>query len=278
MRKWLTMSLGMGLLLLAGLASAVDVQPADKVASAVANTEDFSHVVWRGVPIAISLPIGSERMVKFDEPVRLENHNPLLTTDKLQVQNNAGFLYFTAKAQFSPIRLAVVLTKSKQVVLLDIAGVNTGSAVPVEVVLPASPARASGNPAAAKAVTEIGLLRYAVQTLYAPKRLMPTDTRIHRTPMMTTRSIRLFRTETVLALPLASWRGGRHYVTAVLVKNLTETPVILSPQWLTGHFSAVSFYPARTLAPAKTEGDRTTVFLLSDAPFHRALHQIQGGA
>ena len=48
----------------------------------------FEHVIWDRVPIAIDLPVGSERIISFPQPVTIHNTDTRLTTDKVQILNN----------------------------------------------------------------------------------------------------------------------------------------------------------------------------------------------
>ncbi len=118
----------------------------------------------------------------------------------------------------------------------------------------------------------MSLLRYAIQHLYSPVRLIHEDSAFSRTPMQTTRSVPLINQASVLALPLASWAAGNDTVTAVLLKNTTRHRVVLDPRRLQGDWLAVSFYPSNYLNARGHWRDRTTVFVVASQPFNQALH------
>lgn len=240
-----------------------------------ADSPAFEHALWQGFPIQVTVPVGQERIVRFPGAVTLNNSNPALTTDRISLQNNAGFLYIRAKKVFAPIRLAFVLKTTGRAVLIDLSGVKKGSDAPLAVVLPTQPAATkSENPAGSPwVINDVTLMRYAITRLYAPQRLMYEVPGIVRTPMGTQRSVSLI--SDVLAMPLASWSGNRLTVTAVLLKNPWHQALQLTPQMIHGHFRAVSFYPTDTLSPHGTLHDRTTVFLISSAPFNDALAGIK---
>ncbi len=117
----------------------------------------------------------------------------------------------------------------------------------------------------------MSLLRYAIQHLYSPERLVHEDGAFSRTPMFTSRSVALVNQAAVLAMPLASWQAGAYTVTAVLLKNTTRHRVLLSPQTLHGSWLATSFYPSNYVNARGHLRDRTTVFVVSDQPFNQAL-------
>ncbi len=116
------------------LAGATDLKPSPQV---VVNQVHYDHVVWNGMPISVVVPVGQERVIKFPCSVSLQNTNPALTTDKVRIENNAGFLYITAKKAFSPIRLPIQLS-SGQVVLMDLSASASSNDTPVAVVLPSA--------------------------------------------------------------------------------------------------------------------------------------------
>lgn len=260
------------------IAYASDVKPS---AQAVINsTVQYDHVVWNGIPIQFTVPVNVERILTFPEPVSLSNHNPALTSDKVSILNNNGFLYIKAKKAFAPIRLAFVLRNSGKVVLVDLISNNQADDTPVAVVLPTARAQSkqAGSASTSQSVNFVSMMRFAIQQLYAPTRVMEHSSTFTRTPMNTTKSVALFENQSVMAMPLISWQGGDLYVTAVLLKNTWHQRQVLDPRAIRGNWLAVSFYPSNRLLSAGSAQDRTTAFLISDAPFNVALNQMRGYA
>lgn len=120
-------------------------------------------------------------------------------------------------------------------------------------------------------ITVIALTRFAVQQLYAPKRLLVTSPSIYRIPMHAHKSVDLVRDGSVLAMPLASWQGGDHYITAVLLRNQLPNRLTVSPHQLCGHWQTATIFPQATLGPRGEITDSTTVFLVSNQPFMESL-------
>ncbi len=266
---------------------AQDITPS---ANIVTNNIPTEHVVWDRIPIEFIIPVGQERMLTFPGQVDFHNTDQSLTTDKISVLNNNGTLYIKAKKAFDPVRVPIILKKTGAVVLVDFLAKPDADDTPVEVVMSqSSKTKASKvsdngtqknqkNPTAP--INYITLMRYAIQHLYGPERLMQENPQLNRTPMYTAKSVNLFYNTDAMAMPLISWRGGDLYVTAVLLKNLKETKetkkIFLDPRKLIGSWLAISFYPIDFLTPKDTLHDRTTIFLISSSAFNEALHKTRG--
>jgi integrating conjugative element protein (TIGR03749 family) len=250
---------------------------ADVVPGKAAKPINTEHVIWNKVPISFSVPIGKERMITFSEPVSFHNSDLSLTTDKVSIINNAGTLYIKAKKVFNPVRIAVVLKKTGKVILIDLSAVQNADDAPVKVLLASKQTASANNKKIITApITYAGLMRYALQQLYSPKRLLEKNNAINRTPMYTDKSVDLIYGSKVIAMPLISWRGGDLYVTAVLLKNILNRSVRFDPDDVKGKWLAASFYPTNYITAKGTMHDRTTLFLISDRPFNEALNSMRG--
>ena len=269
--------IAMLLMLLApcGVMYAADAVPTTHI---LVNHIQYDHVVWDGIPISFSVPVGQERILKFPGAVSLHNTNVKLTTDKVSIINNAGFLYIKAKKPFNAIRVPFIIKKTGQVLLIDLSAKKNSTDTPVSVLLGGS-SDDQGNSKSVtvpQAVNFVSLIRFGIQHLFSPARLIAQQTNISRTPMYTTRSVSLFNNENVTGMPLISWRGGDLYVTAVLLKNVWDNPIVLDPRNIKGRWLAASFYPRNQLGKKGTLQDRTTMFLVSDRPFNSALNDMRG--
>jgi integrating conjugative element protein (TIGR03749 family) len=129
----------------------------------------------------------------------------------------------------------------------------------------------AGTPYDFNAVT---LTRFAMHTLYAPKRLVTTPEGVHRVPMQTDKHVPLFYGASIDAMPLASWRADAGYVTAVELKNLLNHPISIDMKTIQGDWLTAVLYPSAQL-PAREQHDTTTIFLVSTQPFQEALHGIK---
>ncbi len=123
----------------------------------------------------------------------------------------------------------------------------------------------------ANAVT---LTRFAIQSLYAPKRLITTPEGIYRVPMQTEKHVPLFYGASLDAMPLASWRSGNLFVTAVELKNLTSQAQCIDVKTIQGNWQTAAIYPISQL-PSREKHQTTTVFLVSNKPFQEALSELK---
>lgn len=300
MKRNIRVYLGLFLLSLFSLQAIAQTTPTTAMLATTQPTVE--HVVWDKTPIAFTVPTGQERMISFPEAVTLSNTNPALTTDKVTILADAGTLYIRAKQAFDPIRVEVKLLSSGQIILLDLSSSTSADDTPIEVVSQrdshavqsqrpllfngagdvgntstkvADPSSNELQLAQSKpAVNYITLIRFALQQLYAPERLLTQTPAITRVPMYTRKSVILFSGASTNAFPLISWRGGDSYVTAILVKNTLPHRVVLDPRAILGNWQAATFYPSNALQPRGRTGDRTTVIVVSNLPFGQALQAM----
>jgi len=239
------------------------------------------QVVWRGAPIRIDLRLGEERVLSM--PGAGEIRVGLLggPVPGLRVQALGDHVYLLAKQPFAGTR-AILKPDAGAPVLIDIAAsARFGAGRPIEILAPRAPesARADkfGEEAApetespAEPVGYVELVRHAAQSIYAPPRLAPRSSRIVPIPVpRLPNAPGLMRGGAVRSEPVAAWRArgpdGPLWVTAVRMRNVADTPVVLDPRDLRGSWLAAAFQHGR-LAPHGDETDTTTAYLVSSRPF-----------
>ena len=74
----------------------------------------------------------------------------------------------------------------------------------------------------------------------------------------------------IKATPLASWQSGSLYVTAIELVNTSSQFITLDPRKIRGEWRTATFQHSR-LHPAGSEADNTTLYLISDRPFHEKM-------
>lgn len=228
------------------------------------------HVLWDKTPILLELPLNEERLVHFPQAISIIDNE---AADKIAVLKVQDTLYLKGKETFQNKRLLVQLMPQGEIIILNLNVSDKAHDVkPVDILLEAkedttNPTQETNNPLDLNAVT---LTRFAIQSLYAPQRLLVIPDGLGRVPMQTRKQISLFYGASIEARPLISWHGGSFYVTAVELKNLLNKEMIVDPRQMTGNWQTATFYPTNTLAPRGKE-DTTTVFLVSDRPFSTAL-------
>ncbi len=232
------------------------------------------HVVWDKTPIHLNLSINQERLVRFPQAVQIIDNE---AGDKISVLKVQDALYLKAKDAFSNKRLLIQLMPQGEVIILSLTADETTNAItPIEVLLEKydsteNTPQDSKNNLDLNAIT---LTRFAIQSLYAPDRLLVVPAGVSRTPMQTRRNITLVYGASVSARPLISWHGGDFYVTAIELKNQLKQDVILDPRKILGNWQTATFYPTNTLS-GRGHDDTSTVFLVSDRPFNEALQGMR---
>lgn len=240
--------------------------PADPI------TEAPERIVWDKTPVKLTLRVGRERRVTFPGDVRV-GVSPALA-DVLRTQSVDGTVYWLATKAFPTTRVQVREIDSGRVYLLDLqAKQQEGAAAPVEIRVRTSPGDTDDSvpdEGTAERLDYVALTRYAAHQMYAPKRLLRDPPGVFRARLNLKKPVPLVRGGTVEALPLAAWRGGGLYVTAVKLRNITNGPVTLDPRELRGQWLTATFQHARLL-PHGDEADTTCVYLISARPFEESL-------
>lgn len=239
------------------------------------------RVVWNKAPIAIPLVVGEERLVHFPDSVSIGL--PQSLTPLLRSQSINGTLYLLARQAFEPTRVMVRSETDGPIYVLDISaapgGVDSGSLPDVQVLLQASQkspqdlsedagADQSTSVKQSQSLGYAALTRYAAQQLYAPTRLIPRQPGVVAIPV-NPEPVDLVVGGKIEAVPVAAWKAGLGYVTAVKLINRTQSPVVLDPRELRGSWLAATFQHNRLL-PAGSEADSTAVYLVSDRRFDAA--------
>lgn len=241
-----------------------------------AETGGFKErIIWKDIPIKLSLKVGQERVIHFPKPgfVRVGIPGKLNNT-VLRTQILGSNVYWLAKQPFSSERIQVINPESGESYLFDLeASIESTSTNPVEIV--SSKAALHPNDSAShysakqntsQRIDYVTLTRYASQQMYAPTRLVKKIPGVNRVPIDTTMSRPLVRGLHIEATPLVQWKGGGYYVSAVKLKNLTDHAVTLDPRELRGPWLTATFQHAR-LQPRGHEADTTCVYLVSAQPF-----------
>ncbi|MBA2711534.1 MAG: TIGR03749 family integrating conjugative element protein [Tatlockia sp.] len=226
------------------------------------------HVLWDKTPIPIDLSLSEERLIHFPQAISIVDNESNGNIAILKIQDT---LYLKGKKPFTNKRLLVQLMPQGEVVILNLSAKEKIAAnKPIEILLENKEEEKASNKTSSFDINVITLTRFAIQSLYAPQRLLVIPEGVSRQPMQTRRQIMLFYGANIEARPLISWHGGGLYVTAVELKNGLNKEVIVDPRLMLGNWTTATFYPGNTLAPRGGE-DSTTVFLISDRPFANAL-------
>lgn len=224
------------------------------------------RVTWDKAPLSIPLTVGEERLLHFRRPVSVGV--PVVLEAVLRTQSVNGTVYLLASAAFPDARIIVRELDGGQVYLLDVGATDEGGARPPMTIVVeemVQPDLRSNQDDHRRHIGYVRLTRYAAQQLYAPLRLLSAEPGIVRQPVQEG-PVRLVPGDGVTATPLAAWRAGSLYVTAVTLTNRLKKAQVLDPRTLRGEWLAATFQHARLL-PAGDEADTTALYLVSAQPF-----------
>ena len=228
------------------------------------------RIQWQKSPIRIALSVGEERMVHFRAPVSVGI--PATLESVLRTQTVNGTVYWMAQAAFDRTRVMVREIEGGQTYLFDLSARTDGEHLAAVVVFVDETTEAEyrlGETGEGPRYGYVSLTRYAAQQLYAPMRLLSSVPGIVRVPIQQL-SVALVPGNGVAAKPLAAWRAGHLYVTAVKLTNRLAKAQILDPRTLRGAWLSAAFQHSRLL-PAGSDADTTAVYLVSAQPFNVAL-------
>lgn len=221
---------------------------------------------WERLPLAIPLVIGQERIIFIDEAVRVGL--PSMLSGKLRVQSTGGTLYLRASEAIAPTRLQLQSVATGEIILLDIAATPGEQPLePVRILQNAQPQATETEPSTAptpeRTPIPVALTRYAAQSLYAPLRTLELLPGVRRVPLkLRTELPILLPSENVSSTPLAAWRLGEYWVTAVKLRNRGSATVQLDPRRLQAQLFGASFQHA-FLGPVGSAEDTTVAYLIT---------------
>ena len=238
--------------------------------AAESNSE---RVVWRKTPISIPLVVGEERLVHFPDSVSVGLPQSLIPL--LRSQSINGTLYLLARQPFETTRVMVRSETDGPMYVLDISAApdepESRSSPDVQILLETPQAAQAESKVNNRSLPRsyVAMTRYVAQQLYAPTRLIPRQPGVVAMPV-NAEPVDLVYGGKIEAVPVAAWKAGLQYLTAVKLTNRTRKAVVLDPRELRGAWLAATFQHNRLL-PAGSEADTTAVYLVSDRPFDVAL-------
>ena len=238
------------------------------------NAPDAERVVFQRAPVRIVLPVNRERLITFPGPVAF--HAPEGFETLVQGQIIERTAYLKALAPFGTLRVvAEDLATGRQIPIDLIADAKGKTALrPVEVMVPgqanggsaSASDPASSASASSPALDMVGLTRFAAQSLYAPRRLLPAIPGVKQLSIASTPVEGLYRGWRVQTTPIGAWRSGQLYVTALRFTNQGPQPLDIDLQEMRGRWLAATAQHTRLLA-AGSDWSTTTVYLVCDRPF-----------
>ena len=226
---------------------------------------------WPQVPLKIDLSVGAEQRITIPEADSLRIGIPQPVKRKLNVEIIGNHLWLTAKEQIAKARLVLIADPIGRVVIELSAQDDDQFSQPIVI-----RSNAESHHGATEIATYgfVALTRWAVQQLYAPKRLLNELPGLQRLAVDSA-PWRVFRCANriptlcagaVIATPIASWQSLNHYITAIRITNTLARQVTLDPRELNGNWRSAAFVHSRLHANGHP-GDTTALVVISDYPF-----------
>jgi integrating conjugative element protein (TIGR03749 family) len=258
-----------------------------------ANADDERRV-WDNRPVPVLLPVGKEVRWIFPQDVTVQLPEEIAAKVKTLLPD-AHTVYLTATEKFSTARVLATGNKDGKVYILDVTAGANNVAEDIRLEDPAL-VKAEGQSPTDKPTSrliesesedqevpegkplldpvELVLTRFAMQTLYAPSRLIPSSERISRSANSTLPKafpfIQSTQGERFSYEVVGTWQGFGHYVTAVLVVNQSPIRVLVDLTKVRGNFSHITAQH-HYVGPKGDLTDRTSIYLISDKPFNEAV-------
>lgn len=240
--------------------------------SVLATDEDgssFRTVLWRGVPLSMSMAVGQEKILAFSEDVQWSVPRELIGIVRGEAM--AGKVYLSTETPFDKARFRFRGIDSNRHYVIDLSASEQGQAGAVRIRLEEPEAAVSGNAAStASGERPSGipqLTRYAFQSVYAPERLIDrprdvADARLVRVDALE----HLLVGHRVLARPLAQWRSeSGDYAIAISLENQESRTITLDPRRMrrSDRWLSLAMINDR-LGPRGSRHDRTTIVIVAD--------------
>lgn len=195
--------------------------------SIVVNAETKKErVLWEKRPITVLVNVNNERIIHF--PTDIRYWMPDYLKNKVSVLAANGVLYVTAHEPIEKTRVRVQALDSQKMYLIDLIASDEGSVTPELIITDKDYIENQSISASIKSKPSdwyVRLIRFAAQSLYAEEHLMPSDKEITRVKVDRKNTIGLIRGGDIEAIPIASWRGGGFYITAIRLRNLSDKTI-----------------------------------------------------
>lgn len=241
---------------------------------------------YDGAPIDVRLKPGLERRLVFPAPVMVGVQNGV--APQLQIQNVDRTVFLEAVGDIEHARILVRHIDETQTYVLDVTTNNYQTRHTALIINPDVEVAVTEKP---KPVTPrmrmkkrrgytvyshyVRLTRFAAQQVYGPARLAREDLGVSVVKELdTVTSIPILRGDRVEAKPIAAWTDGVYSVTALKLRNQTDSTVVLDPRDLRGRWLSATFH-ANSLGRAGDSADTTAVYLISHEPFDQALGAVR---
>lgn len=242
--------------------------------SNIIYANDFIRIIDTAEPIEIEIAVNEEIEIVFDSQLE-EVGTPGQIKNKVVIQSIDYRLWIKANSAFKPVRLLVKDKQGKIKVLVISSVYKTIKHLRKYKIISKKNniVQKVQRQQSFKKHSYVDLVRFASQQLYAPKRLIKNIVGIVRTPV-SKKKINLFTCDnncnSIVSIPIASWRSDRYFITAVKLKNISNKIINLDPRALLGGWLSAVFQFNR-IGVKDSSTDTTVVYLVSLQTFGQSL-------
>ena len=234
-----------------------------------------SSLVYTGDPLPVLLPIGKERRLEIRgaQEIRIGLSGAL--KEHLHAESAGPHVWLTARDAFPPQR--IYLKTGTGLLVLKVRTDPQAPTEPLDIAVDLKNSGSSSPLALDRPPSYVALMRYAIQTLYAPDHREDLVSGI-RQILIDDKPVALFHCratypsacgDAVESIPHAAWEALPYYVTAVKVRNRLPESLMLDPRDIRGRFAASTIVHPHLDASGSVR-DTTTVVLVSHVPFEHA--------
>lgn len=235
--------------------------------------------LWQGDPIEVQLAVGVERRIVIEGAQEIRVGFPAELVGAFQAKSIGSSSWLQAAIPLDKTRILISAPPHLELIVAEVTAFPD---IPPPSNMIIRLPDATDNLAATSRSSPgfASLTRWAIQQLYSPERLRTTLVNATSAPVGR-QVIDIFRCGPVApsacggavqATPIAAWRTGTHYITAVHLENLSPYSVVLDPRNLRGRWRTATFVNSR-LSPAGQVHASTTLVLISDEPTAAALRR-----
>lgn len=248
----------------------------NNVYAGLAENEGVQTIIYRGRPVHIEIPIGSERLIEF-QGMAMKVFVPDDLIEDIAVESWPGSVFITSEKGFKSRRFRASSVATNEVFFIDVTAREGAPTVPVRILSPDQASEITSKiddqvEAELKIapVSVVGLTRYAFQQLYSPERLLTSIDGLYPYRIEDDAEIRtLVPGVDLLAKPVAAWRTANGlFATAIYMENYESQVIELDPRVLRageGWVSA-SFWDG-VLTPVGSSGSTTSLVVVTDRPW-----------
>lgn len=233
------------------------------------KANDSRTVVWRGVPISLTMQQGSEKVIGFPEDVQWSLPSDLVGL--VAGEAIAGNLLLTTDTVFEKKRFRFRGIDSNRHYIVDLTSNEHGESRRIKIINEADArieAKEGGVGQEERRPSGIAeLTRVAFQSVYSPERLIKLPWDVTRVPIASRRIYEhLIVGAQVVVEPVAQWQSkAGDYAIAISIENKSNRVVEIDPRamrrnkrWLS--IAMINDY----LAPMGVRGSKSALVIVSD--------------